>query len=139
MSNNTRKLVLVVDDYDTELIALFLKQLDDVLVATAESAEEAFVLTAGTKFDLYLFDGSMPVMDGFTLAENLRARGDDTPIIFLTAHMSEVVEPHAEAVKACGVIEKPIDPDHLLKRVREVLDRPQVGPQEAPCADGMVM
>ncbi|PYS52432.1 MAG: hypothetical protein DMF68_01605 [Acidobacteria bacterium] len=133
------KRVLVVDDLDSELISFCLRQIEGVTVVAAESAADALLEIGRAPFDLYVLDGSMPVMDGFRLAEVVRAAGDETPILFVTAHMSEVTEPHAESVGACGVIEKPFRVENLIKRVSKILEQDRPDPRAPPCTDGLVM
>lgn len=54
---------------------------------TVKEAEKA--LFSGDGFDLLLFDVTLPDGSGFLLCEKLRAAGDGTPIIFLTASDEE--------------------------------------------------
>ncbi|NQU49054.1 MAG: response regulator [Planctomycetes bacterium] len=55
---------------------------------TAASGEEALQVLADLPvgaFDLLQLDVLMPGMDGWQLLAQIRKRGDDTPVIFLTA------------------------------------------------------
>lgn len=75
------------------------------------------------KFDLYLLDVMMPKKDGFTLAQELRAKKDETPIIFLTAR--EMQEDKLKGFSAGGddYITKPFNFDELVMRIEAVLKR----------------
>src|SRR5262245_30035919 len=69
--------VLVVDDVVdvTDMIALFLKHAG-YDVTTANSAAAALGLAADQQFDLVISDIGMPEMNGYELAETLRAQTD---------------------------------------------------------------
>ena len=46
---------------------------------------EAYDCLSMTEYDLAVLDVMMPVLDGFELVRRLRAIGNSTPVIFLTA------------------------------------------------------
>lgn len=60
-------------------------------ITVARSLKEAGALLRGAErtFDLLLFDVTLPDGSGFSLCERLRAAGNETPIIFLTASDEE--------------------------------------------------
>ena len=66
------------------LIAL-LNGIDGLNVALeADNGEELLARLAGSTVDVILSDIRMPVCDGFTLVQRLRAAGDKTPVLLLT-------------------------------------------------------
>ena len=80
-------LVLLVEDNPVNaLLARTLLTREGCRVQTAADGREALSLMAETCFDLVLMDMRMPGLDGPTTARHLRARGDQTPIIALTAN-----------------------------------------------------
>lgn len=83
-------------------------------------------------FDLLLLDVMMPKKDGFTLAEGVRERGIETPIIFMTAR--EMLEDKIRGFKAGAddYITKPFDFEELYMRVEAVLKRKSVQEAIAP-------
>ncbi len=91
-------------------------------------------------FDLVLLDLKMPHVDGMETLRRLRERGDDTPVVIVTAH-GDV--PHAvEAMKlgAIDFLSKPLAPTMLRKVAAEVLaasfrDRGRAG-RAAACGTG---
>lgn len=75
------------------------------------------------KFDLYLFDVMMPKKDGFTLAQEVREKKDETPIIFLTAREMQEDKLKGFAVGGDDYITKPFNFDELIMRIEAILKR----------------
>ena len=50
--------------------------------------EEAELHLMGAEYDGILLDVMLPKKDGYTLVQELRAKGADTPVLFLTARDS---------------------------------------------------
>ena len=93
-------------------------------LTTAASAEEALALVeGGGVYDLMLLDVMMDRMSGFDLARELRGRGVDTPIVFLTALGGHDDQIEGFGTGADDYISKPFAFDTVLARVRAVLRR----------------
>lgn len=116
--------ILIVDDepnvrlmFRTALAALGAE------IAVAEDGEAALDRLERSSFDLILLDLKMPHVDGMETLRRLRDRGDDTPVVIVTAH-GDV--PHAvEAMKlgAIDFLSKPMAPSQLRRVAAEVLER----------------
>ncbi len=84
--------VLVAEDnpVNQRLLEVFLAKAGASVRVASDGAQALALLDAsegdGTPYDLLITDMQMPVMDGYTLARTLRARGSTLPIIALTAH-----------------------------------------------------
>ncbi len=115
--------ILVVDDEeDLCEILRFNLETEGFEVETAGSAEEALEML-GAHFDLILLDVMMDRMSGFEMAKELRRRGDNTPIIFLTARDAHDDQLQGFGVGADDYITKPFSFDTVLARVKAVLRR----------------
>ncbi len=117
--------ILVVDDTPTNLILVKkLLEREGYRIETAENGKEALAKVGVQKFDLILLDVMMPIMDGFTTCERLKAeyRSKDIPVIFLTA-MSDIEEVN-KGFEVGGVdyIVKPFNPRELKARVKTHLE-----------------
>jgi DNA-binding response OmpR family regulator len=128
--NIHRPHILVVDDEeDLCEILRFNLEAEGFVVTTALSAEEALggfessPSDFGPKYDLMLLDVMMDRMSGFDLARELRGRGVDTPIIFLTALGGHDDQMAGFDAGADDYIAKPFAFDTVLARVRAVLRR----------------
>ena len=73
--------------------------------------------------DLLILDYMMPDLSGLEALKQLRKKGDDTPVIMITAYGS--IERAVEVMKvgAYDFITRPFDPDHIELVVRKALER----------------
>lgn len=100
------RVLLVEDNPVGALLATTLLKRQGCVVETAAGGEEALGALERARFDLVLMDMRMPGMDGLTATRALRARGDTTPVLALTANA------FADDRRAC--LEAGMD-DHLTK------------------------
>ena len=75
------------------------------------------------EFDLVLLDVMLPGIDGITLCAEMKANGDRTPVILLTARDEDEARQRGMAAGAIDYLNKPFDLDELLARVRSNLRR----------------
>lgn len=118
--------ILVVDDeQDLCEILRFNFEAEGFSVDTANSAEEALsqLHEGKTRYNLILLDVMMERMSGFEMAQQMRADGDNTPIIFLTALGEHDDQLQGFAAGADDYIAKPFSFDTVLARVKAVLRR----------------
>jgi PAS domain S-box-containing protein len=113
--------ILLVDDQPKNLLALtaMLEPLGQEVVQ-ASSGKEALRHLLREEFALVLLDVQMPVLDGYEVAELIRAREKSraVPIIFLTAiHRDQDFVARAYSVGAVDYILKPIEPEILRGKV----------------------
>ncbi len=129
-------LLLLEDDPNLGLI------IEESLVREGFNVERHLDGKAGLRaltersFVLCLVDVMMPEMDGFEFAEELRAQGNQTPFIFLTAR--SMVEDRIAGLKlGCDdYITKPFSMGELLRRMRAVLRRNEDGGPDTSVLDG---
>jgi CheY-like chemotaxis protein len=109
-------LVLVVDDDPDILEAICdILEVEDYRVAKARNGLEALEQIDVERPDAILLDLMMPVMDGVTFAQALRARpAGDVPIVVISADGNPQ---RAASVGARAYLAKPFDIDTLLAHV----------------------
>jgi len=116
--------VLVVDDdpdvRDSLARAL---RLAGYAVSTAVHGAAALDTVARSPVDLIVLDVQMPVVDGFDACRMLRARGDATPVLVLTARAAVDDRVTGLEVGADDYLVKPFALRELLARVRALLRR----------------
>jgi len=118
------KLVFIVDDTESILIAGASILENDFRVLTMSSAEKMFSLLAKKSPDLIILDIEMPGMSGLEALAKLRddPNWKDTPVLLLTGHIDENVINKGAELGACEVIHKTDMKDKLLERVKECLE-----------------
>lgn len=87
-------------------------------VATAGDGASALQLHADRPADLLLLDVSMPNSDGLSVCRRLRAQGDDTPVLMLTARHEVHDRVAGLDAGADDYVVKPFALDELLARLR---------------------
>lgn len=122
MSEKTTILLAEDDENLGQLLQTFLKTkgFDVELVRNGKSAFERF---NEQKFDFCLFDVMMPVMDGFTLAKEIREIDRKVPILFLTAKGLKEDKLEGFALGADDYLTKPFSMEELLARITAILRR----------------
>src|SRR5678816_1378780 len=76
-----------------------------------------------TPFDLCLLDVMMPKMDGFALAEEIRAADKKIPVLFITAKSLKEDKLNGYGLGADDYITKPFDEEELLWKIKAVIRR----------------
>lgn len=121
--------ILAVDDDPIilELLTQFVEALGDHEITTAESGAEALSLLEGTaarRFDCFMLDIQMPVMDGIELARSIRdLKGyADAPILMLTAMSEKRYIDGAFAAGATDYVTKPFEIAELSARLKVMSD-----------------
>lgn len=119
--------ILIVDDGESnrELVALFLKRAGMTFEMAVNGKDAVDRVQAGN-FHAVLMDMHMPVMDGFTATQTLRALGFEMPIVALTADAMAQDERVCREAGCSHFLPKPINRDLLYKTLREALPGLQV-------------
>ena len=102
-------------------------------VATAENGERALVEAALDPPDAIVLDIMMPVLDGLAVCRKIRAAGDRTPILMLTAKHELADRVAGLDAGADDYLVKPFALEELLARVRALLRR-----REIPADSGLL-
>ncbi len=75
------------------------------------------------KIDLIILDLLMPKLNGKEVYNNIKNRAPDTKFIFISGYTAETIINKNIFDKEINFIAKPVFPDKLLKKIREVLDK----------------
>ena len=125
--------ILIIDD-DAELrksLKIGLEK-DGFAVITAESAEFADAVLKRVAVDGIVLDRMMGGMDGLTFLGNLRAAGDKTPVLMLTAMNGCGNTIDGLAAGADDYLAKPFDLRELSLRLDHMTSRPAAKKPEMP-------
>lgn len=120
--------VLLIDDDArlAELLREYLAPQEVVLTHAPGGAAGLGLLRAGG-FDAVILDVMMPQQDGISVLRQLRASGDQVPVIMLTARGDEVDRVVGLELGADDYLAKPFSPRELLARLRALVRRAQPG------------
>lgn len=89
----------------------------------ASDGFEATQLLRTQNFDLIVTDVNMPKVDGYELVERIRARGNQTPVIFLTARNEKPDIARGLRLGADDYVTKPFGLEELTLRIAAILRR----------------
>ncbi|EYT50800.1 response regulator transcription factor [Brachybacterium muris] len=120
--------LLVVDDEPNirDLLATSLR-FAGFEVFTAATGNEAIQAATEHQPDLVVLDVMLPDMDGFTVTRRLRDRGEQYPILFLTARDETKDKVAGLTVGGDDYVTKPFSLEEVVARIRAVLRRTHGG------------
>lgn len=115
------KTILIVED--TELNIDLLTQLleESYRLLVARDGAESILVAQSNKPDLILMDISLPVMDGYDAARQIRQQYETLPIIGLSANAMKSDREKAIAAGCTDYLTKPIDENLLMQKLQEYL------------------
>jgi len=88
-----------------------------------EDGADADVHLRGDGAELIILDINLPGMDGLTILRNLRRRGDDRPVLLLTARSDTLERVQGLDAGADDYLVKPFEMDELEARLRALARR----------------
>jgi two-component system, OmpR family, alkaline phosphatase synthesis response regulator PhoP len=118
------ELILLVDDEPSiiQLARMYFER-DGFRVQEAGDGEAALETVVKHRPALIVLDVMLPKLDGFEVCRKLRARGDQTPIIMLTARDEDIDKIIGLELGADDYLTKPFNPRELIARVKAILRR----------------
>ena len=96
-------------------------------VDLANNGEAGRHLVESFSYDLVLLNWQLPKLDGIQLCKQLRAAGNHTPIILMTARDASTDQVAGLDAGADDYLITPFEPEELLLRIRALLRRAAVG------------
>ncbi len=116
--------ILIIED-EVKTAAYLQKGLVEqgFVVDTTGSGDEGLRLAGANRYDLIILDVMLPGRDGWSVIEELRRSGAQTPVLFLTARDTVQDRVRGLELGADDYLVKPFAFSELLARVRSVLRR----------------
>ena len=124
------KILLLEDDLLFGETLVDLLESDGFEVFHFPNGQDALDATFESKFDAYLLDINVPLLDGVSLLSELRGANDNTPAIFLTSHKSKETLKSGFLSGADDYMTKPFDSNELLWRLKALLKRSKINEPE---------
>ncbi len=126
MMNNEEAAMRVLVVEDEPLLARSLRkglEREGFAVDVAPDGGEGLWFAQENEYDVILLDIMLPVLNGYKVCEQLRAEGNWTPILMLTAKDGSWDQVEALDTGADDYVTKPFSFEVLLARVRSLLRR----------------
>jgi DNA-binding NtrC family response regulator len=113
------KVLLVDDEEDYVRTMAERMEMRDVGSDVALNGEEAMAMLEGGLPDVMVLDLKMPGMGGLEVLEAVRKKYPRVQVIILTGHGSDKEEVEARRLGAFDYLQKPVDINDLMERVRK--------------------
>ncbi len=119
-------LLYVEDDESLSFVTRDNLELQGYQITACDDGEKALEIIRNQTFDLCILDVMLPEVDGFTLAEEIRKKDTEVPIIFLTA--KSLKEDKIRGLKLGGddYITKPFSIEELILKIEIFLKRSKI-------------
>jgi two-component system, OmpR family, response regulator len=124
------KILLVEDEKNFAHVLRDYLGMNGYEVTLATNGEEGSAAFNGSRFGLCLLDVMMLRKDGFSLAEEIRQKDRDVPLIFLTARGMREDMIRGYRLGADDYIVKPFDSEVLLLKIRAIMNRKNGSPND---------
>ena len=114
-------ILLIEDNPDARETVRLLLELEGYRVAAAETGEQGIQLARDKAFAIGLIDIGLPDLDGYTVAQRIRAAGGaGVVLIALTGYSDPDDVRRARAAGFDAHLVKPVDPDTLTKTLTDI-------------------
>jgi len=116
--------LLIVDDEDNlrSMLAAALRH-HGFEVSSVANGRDALATVTEERPDLVVLDVMLPDLDGFEVCRRMRAQGDRTPVLFLTARDATEDKVRGLTLGGDDYLQKPFSLEELVARVAAVLRR----------------
>ena len=123
-------ILLVEDEDDVRLLAReVLERQGYRVIEAADGAHALGVCEAAPgRVDLILTDVVMPRMSGRELVDRVRASRPDMRVLYMSGYTEDAIVRHGVRDASTSLLGKPFAPADLVRKTREVLDRPLTQP-----------
>lgn len=120
------KVLLVEDDREMSEVLLHTLSNRGFTVQVAADGREAINLLRVNQYDVIVLDWMLPGLSGIEVCRSLRAAGNQTPILMLTARTSDDDTTAGLDAGADDYLTKPFENKILAARLRALLRRPPI-------------
>ena len=125
-----KKILIIEDEESIRTVLEDDFRLENYDVIVASDGIEGLVKASIPDIDLIILDIMLPGINGFDICKKLRNQGISTPIIMLTAKGQEIDRVVGLEIGADDYVTKPFSPRELQARVKAVLRRMEVEPDD---------
>ena len=127
MSEERRRVLVIEDDHDLSRAVTDLLVDDGFLVDQCYDGEVGFSEAMKGSYHVIVLDLMLPRRNGFSVCQDLRTAGIETPLLMLTAKDGELDEVEGLDVGADDFLRKPFENAILMARIHALLRRHERG------------
>jgi PAS domain S-box-containing protein len=129
---STETILLVEDNEDVRFMVCEMLQTHGYNVIAAQDQRQALSLCSQTErhIDLMLTDVVMPEMSGPELAVQVHSLRPSLRVLYMSGYAQDKFETYIRNKEPFEFIQKPLTPEGLAAKVREVLDGPGTAPMD---------
>ena len=120
------RILVAEDEIDLAEALKMMLEMQKYSVELVHDGEDALFYAESTLYDLILLDVMMPKKSGVEVVRELRAGGNTTPVLMLTAKSQLEDKVTGLEEGADDYLTKPFEAPELLARVKSLLRRPNV-------------
>lgn len=117
------KVLLAEDDKSLGMILKAFLDANGFITTLCPNGQDAWNSFNSSEYDICLTDVTMPVMDGFTLARQIKSSRPSTPLVFLTARKDQEDILEGFRLGADDYVTKPFSMDELVARLKAIYRR----------------
>jgi len=117
------RILLVEDDPNLSLVLQDYLEMLNYDITLCRNGKEGLQVFQSGQFHICILDIMMPVMDGFTLAEEIKKINENIPIVFLTAKSLKEDRIRGFRLGCDDYIMKPFSTEELSLRIQAILKR----------------
>jgi two-component system, cell cycle sensor histidine kinase and response regulator CckA len=125
----TETLLIVEDDISVRTLACSALEAQGYQVQWASNGRDGLNIAhkhEGSSIHLVITDVIMPLMDGKVMADWLKISYPNVKILFTSGYTDDAIAHHGVLAKGVDFLHKPYTPRTLVRKVREILDRPPI-------------
>ena len=128
--HGSETILVVEDDDQVRAVARTILRKHGYLVLEARRAGEALIRSEAHSgvIQLLLSDVVMPQVSGPELAKRLAKARPDMKVLFMSGYTDDSIVRHGVLEANLASLQKPLTPESLATKVRQVLDSPQASP-----------
>lgn len=119
-------IMVVEDDKNTRKLMCAVLKRAGYAIYPAQDGNAALQLMEKQHIDLVMLDLMMPGMDGYELCKELRAAGQNLPILMVTAKQETKDKREGFLAGTDDYMTKPVDEQELVLRIKALLRRAQI-------------
>ena len=139
MSEDRRRVLVIEDDHDLSRAVADLLEDEGFVVEQRFDGESGFAEALNGAYQVIVLDIMLPKRNGFSVCQDLRSAGVETPLLMLTAKEGELDEVEGLEVGADDFLHKPFENSILIARIHALLRRHERGRPQQLVVGGVVL